>query len=171
LKLMGFRMDNTGIREGVSKARCVARIEVMNQRPLAIVDSAHNPASTRALVDVINEALPGRGGVLVFAANRDKDVPNMLRDLLPTFSKCVLTTIENNPRGMSVERLAEDVSAIQREIGDLNIDVFTAKNAAAAWEKAKQIAGDDDFVCIAGSFFLAAELRALVGQIESPRQT
>jgi len=171
LKLMGFRMDNTGIREGVSKARCVARIEVMNQRPLAIVDSAHNPASTRALVDVINEALPGRGGELVFAANRDKDVPNMLRDLLPTFSKCVLTTIENNPRGMSVERLAEDVSAIQREIGDLNIDVFTAKNAAAAWEKAKQIARDDDFVCVAGSFFLAAELRALVGQIESPRQT
>jgi len=37
--------------------------------------------------------------------------------------------------------------------------VHVTNNSAAAWKLARRLAGPDDLICVAGSFFLAAELR------------
>ncbi|MFT5528274.1 MAG: dihydrofolate synthase/folylpolyglutamate synthase [Pirellulaceae bacterium] len=168
LRTLGQPVELAEIRKGLAQARCAARIEVAKEQPLVILDSAHNLASVRALVNVIQEALPGREGILVFAANRDKDVFSMVRELLPAFSKCVVTTFDNSPRAMSVEQLVENVAAIQTELAGRAAAVYTADNASAAWEKARQLASGDAFICVTGSFFLAAEIRAIVRETLTP---
>ena len=118
------------------------------------------PASADALVKVIQEALPNREGVLVLAANQDKDVPAILSRLLPTFSKCILTKFDSNPRAMPVDSLAEMVATIQSNRALPNIEVFTEEDTITAWEKARTMATHDSYICATGSFFLAAELRS-----------
>ena len=37
-------------------------------------------------------------------------------------------------------------------------EIIMAKNPPAAWQQAREIAADDDLICITGSVFLVAEL-------------
>ena len=70
-----------------------------------ILDVAHNVASIQAIVEVLREDFPVGRRVLLFASSRDKDVPGMLRLLLPEFDHIVLTRFVTNPRAATVEEL------------------------------------------------------------------
>jgi len=46
-------LSDEQVRAGLSTAFCPARVEVVRRRPLVVVDSAHNPASIRALLETL----------------------------------------------------------------------------------------------------------------------
>ena len=108
LRERGWRADEAAIREGLSRVEMPARTEVLQQRPMVIVDAAHNVASARALIEVIRETCPrsrARQRILVFAASQDKDVAAMLRPLLAEFDVAILTRFLNNPRAANPSQL------------------------------------------------------------------
>lgn len=154
----GWHISDDAIRRGFASARCAARIEVMQRRPCVIVDVAHNVASIQAVLDVLQEQFRGRRRILVFAASRDKDVPGMLRLLLPEVDHIVLTRYVTNPRAVEVEEL----HSLARETlvpGNRPPPKITMESdPLAAWHIARKLADSDDLICITGSFFLAAEL-------------
>ena len=49
----GFDISDDAIMQGIAAARNPARIEVLQRRPLVILDGMHNPDSARALADVL----------------------------------------------------------------------------------------------------------------------
>ena len=155
----GWNISDDAIRRGLAAARCDARIEVIRRRPDVILDVAHNVASIQAIVEVLREQFPSGRRVLLFASSRDKDVPGMLRLLLPEFDQIVLTRYLTNPRAVAVKELH---SLIRETLIDgrarRRSEISVEPDPVAAWRYARQLARPEDLICITGSFFLAAEL-------------
>jgi dihydrofolate synthase/folylpolyglutamate synthase len=157
----GWQIDDEAVRAGLASATCGARIEVVARAPTIILDAAHNVASVQALVDalvnnfLINEISSRR--TLIFATSRDKDARGMLALLLPVFDRVLLTRYCNNPRWADPEDLAQIARELQAECS-----VEVLPDSAAALAVAQAASDPYDLICIAGSFFLAAELRPLL---------
>jgi dihydrofolate synthase/folylpolyglutamate synthase len=160
--------NETAYRAGFSAARCPARIEIVSRRPVVILDTAHNHASIRALIETLNENFPRGRRVLIFAASRDKDVRAMLRQLVSQFDTVMLTQFITNPRAVpawELERTATEVMAATKQPrASLLLHCSTP---LAAWSTCRQLLAPDDLACVSGSFFLAAEMQPLLA--DSPR--
>ncbi len=161
LQQQSFRISEEAIRSGLLQAKCPARIEVVQKRPTVILDVAHNLASIAALLEALDHrfATPMQQNrprrILVFASSRDKDPIGMLRLLLPKFDQAIVTKYVNNPRAVEPVELL----SLSQSIGGTT-KVEAAAEPQAAWQRARELSGPDDLICITGSFFLAAELRA-----------
>jgi dihydrofolate synthase/folylpolyglutamate synthase len=154
LRQQGWDIPEQAIRQGLAEVRWPARIEVLRRGPTVVLDAAHNVASIEALTQVLAESFSARRRLLVFATTRDKDAAGMVRVLSQKFDEVIFTRYQSNPRGLDPEALAAlaaNVPAARRHI---------CADAAAAWKLASQIAKPEDLICITGSFFIAAEMRA-----------
>jgi dihydrofolate synthase/folylpolyglutamate synthase len=155
LRELDFDVDDDAVRRGLAAAVCPARVQVLARRPTVILDAAHNVASIQALVETLDESFVARRRYLIFATTRDKDAFHMLRILLPSFDEVLLTRYVSNPRGVPVEDLMSVATAARPELADRAKAYPTPIAALAAL---REQVGGDDLVCIAGSFFLAADL-------------
>jgi dihydrofolate synthase/folylpolyglutamate synthase len=150
----GYPVAEAAIARGLARARLPARIEVIGRRPLVVADAAHNVASIESLLATVGPAIADRRPrVLLFAASRDKQVEEMLAVAGGQFEKVVLTRYTTNPRAASIERL----EAACRKAGLPTPRIATAPAAGIA--EARRLAGSAGSVIVAGSFFLAAEVR------------
>ncbi len=159
LRRQGWRIPETAIRAGLECVSWPARIEVIGRRPTIVLDAAHNVASVEALVEVLGESFAASRRLLVFATTCDKNLRGMLERLLPAFDAIAFTRYHSNPRGVPPEELA----ALAGEI-DPRREYHVAGDAEAAWAWAGKRLAPGDLLCIAGSFFIAAEMRAAIGQ-------
>jgi dihydrofolate synthase/folylpolyglutamate synthase len=141
--------------------------------PEVILDTAHNPASARALIAALAERPPAARRTLIVSISSDKDVRAVVAELVPHFERIIVTQYQENPRAVPAD-------ALMRIVGEwLQVDelrqpeVLTTTTPAKAWELATHSAMPGERICIAGSFFLAAELRPLVlkaqtGEVSEP---
>ncbi len=67
-----------------------ARIQIIQRRPLHIVDGAHNSDSLQALIQFLRQRHPLKKFALVFGAMDDKDLPSMVEALAPWSSRVYL---------------------------------------------------------------------------------
>jgi dihydrofolate synthase/folylpolyglutamate synthase len=158
----GWTIPEEAVRSALAMVKCPARVEVVRGSPTVVVDTAHNVASIEALCRTLRGTAE-RPRVLVFASSKDKDVPGMLRLLLPEFDEAVMTRYVNNPRARPPEALRDLAANVLTELRlPTPPRLHPAAEPRAAWQAAQQLAGKAGLICITGSFFLAAELRAIV---------
>jgi dihydrofolate synthase / folylpolyglutamate synthase len=156
LRERGWNISDEAVRAGLNRVVWPARIEILGARPTVIVDAAHNWAAVGALIQTLR-ARPSDGRrLLVFAGTRDKDVSGLLRQLIPEFDTLIFTQYVTNPRAMPAEQLFALAQSLAHVPGHV------APEPAAAWKLASRLARPEDLICIAGSFFIAAELRELI---------
>ena len=120
------------------------------------LDAAHNVASIQALVETLEESFSVARRLLIFATTHDKDVRGMLQCLLDHFDEVYFTRYSNNLRAVPPQELQQ----VAEELTGRRWPVFD--EPAAAWKAARRSAAASDLVCITGSFFLAAEMGAIV---------
>lgn len=146
--------------KGLQSVQLPARIEELGRHPQLFVDAAHNAASMRSLCETLPRQV-GRGGtrVFVFAASADKQLAEMLAATRGWADRLVLTRYTTNPRAASLESL---VDAAERAVPDLSENAVIEEDPLAATRRAASLAGTGGIVCVAGSFFLAAEVRAML---------
>jgi len=152
---LGFRVPAAAIARGLATARLPARVEILGSRPLVIVDAAHNVASLRALVETVAPTIDGlRPRVLVFSASDDKQIEAMIAIVAGAFDHVVLTRFASSPRATTLDRLRAACAraGVTRPL--------EAEPPAAALALARHLAGRAGSICVAGSFYLAAEVRA-----------
>jgi dihydrofolate synthase/folylpolyglutamate synthase len=164
LRRQGWLISTDAMRAGLATATLPGRIEVISRRPTVVLDVAHNVASVEALVDCLEESFAAKSRTLVFAASRDKDVPGMLRVLLPHFQRVILTEFKENLRAVPVEQIAkwaiEEMNLRDGAYSNWPI-VESNRQPSDAWQRALAMTEPGDLICITGSFFIAAELRGL----------
>jgi dihydrofolate synthase / folylpolyglutamate synthase len=158
LRQQSWCVSSDAMREGLLKAALPGRVELIAGKPNVVVDSAHNPASANALVAALAE-FPRLGRrTLILSVSCDKDVPAIVRELAPHFDRFVITQYQDNPRAVPANELAE---LVRVAVDGKGTAVPVCATPRDAWENARQSAMPDELVCIAGSFYLAAELRPL----------
>ena len=136
--------------------RWPARLEILGERPLVVLDCAHNVASVQALVQTLETSFPPGGRLLIFAGSNDKDLPGMIKVLAPHFRYAFLTRHGNTLRSVPAEQLAE----LFRQHSNLPFAV--CPRPVDAWHAARTYAQPSDLICITGSVFLAGALRPLL---------
>lgn len=153
LDTRGIAVSRGAIERGLARARLPARIERVAEAPTIVVDAAHNVASMQSLIDALAPLLDGhRKRALVFAASADKQIEQMIAVAAGRFDTVVVTRYTSSCRSAPIERL---VTAC-REAGLAEPRV--AANPRQAIRIATSCVGRHGVVCVAGSFFLAAEV-------------
>lgn len=152
----GWSVPESARRTGLAGLRWPARVEIVSDRPTIVVDAAHNVASVQALVATLDECFESPRRLLIFAATLDKDISGMLALLLPAFDHIYFTHYSSNPRGVPIDKLV----ALATEQGANHFSCCDSPEHA--WKTVRNAARPDSLICITGSFFIAAELRALV---------
>lgn len=145
------------IAEGLRQVRWPLRIQQVAERPRVILDTAHNDASIRALCETVAH-LPDQRRVLIFGTSRDKDVRAMLSILDGQFDDVILTRYVKNPRALPLDQLTDVAGE------ELSGPTWVETDPAAAWRKARALAGPADLICVTGSLFLAAEFQSLLSE-------
>lgn len=150
----GWRLPEAARREALQQLRLPGRVEVFPGTPTVVIDTAHNEASAQALAGALAELGDFGRRTLVLAASRDKDVRAIVGRLAPCFDRVIATRYLENPRAVAPDDLADLVGEYQA--------AEVVRDPREAFDAALRDAGEDDLVCVAGSFFIAAELRPVI---------
>jgi len=149
----GWPVSEEAMAAGLRATELPARISIRSDNPLIIIDAAHNEDSMKALIEaVFPQKAQRRPCILVFAASQDKQIESMLAAASGWFDHVILTQYHTNPRAASLQQLAIAAQSVGMHQPHL---VETPKKALAL---AKVMAQTSGLICVAGSFFLAAEL-------------
>ena len=141
----------------VAAHRWPGRFEVAQEKPLVLLDGAHNPAATQALAGELQRLSGERpvantddAWVLVVGAGTGHDASGILRALAPVAQRVLLTS-SDHPRAQSPAALADLTP------DGLAIEQVPASNQAL--KRALVLAGPKGLVCVAGSLHLVARAR------------
>jgi dihydrofolate synthase/folylpolyglutamate synthase len=159
LRHQGWLVSADAMRRGLACATLPGRVEVIIGEPTVVLDSAHNPASARALVEALAELPAASRRTLVLSISHDKDLPAIVRELVPHFDRYLVTQYQENPRAVPAEKLAD---LLRLTLAGASADVVVCPTPPSAWRYAIDTATPGERVCIAGSFYLTAEMRPLV---------
>jgi dihydrofolate synthase / folylpolyglutamate synthase len=133
--------------DGIAKTLWPGRLEQIAARPAVILDGAHNPAGTRALVRYIQRFYSDRRMWLVYAVMRDKAINEIVGLLFPLAHRIILTR-PANARAMDPEDIPAPHAIVTHHVSE-----------------ALELVNDvppDDVVFITGSLFVVGEARALL---------
>ncbi len=138
------------MRAGLSQVSWPLRLEVTQSAPLILLDAAHNDASMHELCRAAL-SIPAQTRTLIFGTSRDKEAAVMLGIAGGAFDQLIVTKYSTNPRAWPVDELVELAKSTTRT------PVQSCATVAEALNLARQQSQPGDLICIAGSFFLAAE--------------
>jgi dihydrofolate synthase/folylpolyglutamate synthase len=153
LKSSGYKIDNAKAAEGLHKVFLAGRMEMICDAPRVMIDGAHNAASIRTLMHAIGQNIPYDSMVVIFGCNSDKDVEGMLRELQYGADKVIFTR-SNSARAMSPQDLADMYTEICGKMCQ------TATSIGESLRLAKNAVGNEDLICITGSFYLIGQVKA-----------
>src|SRR5262249_29651077 len=86
----GFNISHSAIREGLNKVLWPGRLEKIQERPLVLLDGAHNPAAAQEVAEFVREHLARRTLRLVYASMRDKAIDEISQILFPLAAEVYL---------------------------------------------------------------------------------
>lgn len=149
---LGYPLSEEQIRAGIAQTRWPGRLELVGEKPRILLDGAHNPAATKILKNALQEDFPRRQLILVLGIMGDKDIPQMMADLVPLADFLILT----KPH---LERSAP-LEVLRKEAEGYSKKIKLIAEVAEALEEAIAMADAEDLVLVSGSLFTVGEARA-----------
>lgn len=146
----GFDISDDAIMQGIAAARNPARIEVLQRRPLVILDGMHNPDGARALADVLRAGRV-QGLTAVMGVLQGKGEAEMLRALSPHLAR-VYAVQPSSPRALPAGQLA---AAARQVCGQVSV----WQDVPLAVQDALRTCQGGVLIC--GSLYLAAQVRPM----------
>jgi dihydrofolate synthase/folylpolyglutamate synthase len=158
----GIEPREQAVREAAAETVVQGRLQVVGEDPLTVLDGAHNPDATRALVQALPEILdarPPRPVGLVLGVLEDKDAASMLAALLPVCERAWFTAPPSS-RALSP-------AALQSLARQLGFDVVDGDRSEIVQQPARALAeaqrwarerGAGAAVLVTGSVYLVGDL-------------
>jgi dihydrofolate synthase/folylpolyglutamate synthase len=143
----------TAIARGLAEVSWPGRLEVMQEHPLVVLDSAKDAEATRALSEAVDE-LPHRKLIAVISMSSDKNIPEMIRHLASVTDEFIVTS--HSVMGRAAER-----DFIGGEVDKYVLPWVSVEKVEDAVNAALFKAGRDDMILVAGSVFVVGEARRI----------
>ena len=151
LRGRGWHISEDTVRAGLREVKWPARFEILNRKPLFILDGGHNPQCAEALMRSVSELLPGKRAVFLTGVLADKDYRQIMELMMPKAQEFVCLTPVSD-RALSADALADYLTrhgAKACACGDIPTGIRRALTAA----------GEDGVVIAFGSLYLAGAIR------------
>lgn len=143
------RVFPAAVRDGLVAVRWPGRFEVVPGRPLVIIDGAHNPAGAAVLRATLDEVFPGRPVFFVLGILADKDIAGVTAALVRA-ADGVVAVKPLSDRAAEPAAVLAGLAARRAE---------AAATVAEGVDRAREMAGPDGLVCVAGSLYLVGPAR------------
>lgn len=101
-----FKVDDFQLVRGINQTDWPGRFEFLDSNVPIIIDGAHNPAGIKNLC--VSLANLDKKFVIVFSALKDKDINNMLMQLLSKKYDIIITTFENGRKASKSDLMIDD---------------------------------------------------------------
>lgn len=151
---LAYRPSPEAIQKGLGQIGLatgyMGRMQVLQQKPLILLDAGHNADGIQALL----HSMPSNGGRLhvLFGASADKDIQSVL-SLFPSDTYFTWTQAKV-VRAMEAERL-------KNEALKLGYSGKAYQSAQKGFKAVKQMLSSEDILLVCGSVFLVAEVLKL----------
>ncbi len=146
------------LAHGLRQARLPGRLEVVAERPLTILDGAHNPDKMAAAAAALEVAYPDRRRIVVMGMKSDK----ALEDVLPlALARAeVLVATQFYVKGLWQPIPAADLARLAQRVAP-HVTVYVVDDPLQATALAQSLARPQDMVWITGSLYLVGDVREL----------
>jgi dihydrofolate synthase/folylpolyglutamate synthase len=144
-----FVIPDAAIQRGIAQVRWPGRLDVVQARPLVILDGAHNADGVAALVRELPAIVGGRGVHLLFGVMRDKRWQPMVETLAAHVAR-VTVVPALPPRGEDPEVLARAFAPY--------CPVSIASSPLRGLLDLSESVGQEHAILVAGSLFLVGEI-------------
>jgi len=151
LKLNGWVVERTHMINGINNLKMPARVEVVNDKPLTIIDGGHNPEGIDALCAALKKYFSDRKIIAVFGMMKDKNYEYAIKTLTPLCSR-IYTVTASNPRSMPAKELAKLIKPYCSKVKAVD-------SIEKAYLKANKKAEENDVVLVSGSLYLASDIK------------
>ncbi len=143
-------VDEDTIRGGISSINWAGRMQVLSQKPLIIVDGAHNVHGVTALTKTLNKVFPSKKLIYVLSILADKDYSEMIR-LFCCKAKQIYVAQNKSDRAASAAAQKEAVARYE-------VPVCACSSVAEALKTAIENAGEADVIVAGGSLYTVGEV-------------
>src|SRR3990170_3046164 len=157
----GYEILEYAIRKGFQDVFWPGRLEVVSEKPLVVLDSAHNPAGADILSEALQSEFNYKRLFLVVGIMKDKDIKGILSRLLPLAHTAILTQPQIK-RAASLTLLDKYVRPYSKKVKLIN-------NVEDACRTALSMSSAADMVCITGSIFTVGEARRFLLRVRTGR--
>lgn len=152
LTAQGVSIPEEAVRKGIAEAVWPARLEWAGN---VLIDGAHNPQGVDALVQYVDNFLPGRRRVLLTGVLSDKLQNEMLGQMVH-IAREIVTVTPDTPRAMAAAEYAAHLNV-------LGAEAVPAETLEEGLALAQAKAGPEGVVIAAGSLYFAGGLRTVMG--------
>ena len=153
-----FNITDGNIKSGISKTILPARVEIISEKPLVILDGGHNEDGAKAFYNAVLPELENKSRVIVIAGMMgDKSVEKSLKPLMKKADVFFAVT-PKNPRAMKCLELAEVANKYSKE-------VIATENVKDAVKVANLMLDENAVLLVVGSLYLAGEIREALLEI------
>lgn len=150
LRDLGNEISDSAMREGLKAAKIRGRFEIIWEKPLVIIDGAHNEDGAQVLVDSLREIFGDKKHLFVYGSMSDKDYSRVL-DLSLPLAKKYFTVRPDNDRALTGAELKE---IIEKKGGRAQ----AYETVSQALDAAIAEAGPEDSIICFGSLYQVGQI-------------
>ena len=160
LNKKGIPISDEAIQKGLANPLWPGRLEEVSLHPTIILDGAHNPSAMRALAQAISHDLDFKRLVLVMGIMEDKDITNILAEIVPLAHR-VIYTRPAYYRAANPQHIMDRAKKFKKD-GEVKVPLSTAI------ERARMVADANDLIVITGSLFTVGEAKTYLDPVHFP---
>lgn len=151
LREKGINISEEAVRTGLEKAYLPGRLEVLREKPTLMIDGAHNLDGAQKLIHALKEWFTYDKLILVMGMVSGHSVEDVVGTLAPHADKFITTA----PQSIRAASAASITEVAEKHC----TDVEQVEPVSEAVRRALEIAGEDDLICVTGSFYTIGEAR------------
>jgi len=145
------------VEKGMHRAQLQCRFEIMQEKPLVILDGAHNRSKIRSTIVNLKNVSFKKLHVII-GISEGKDSEAILKQIIPLADSVSITRFQIRDRKCAHPKV---LFKIARKYSKKNSSITTFLDPIHALSMNLKRATSNDLVLVVGSFFLAGELRKL----------
>ena len=151
LSRQGYMISDKNIEEGINSFFIPGRLECVCNKPLVLLDAAHNEGAMLEFSKTLKNHSQGRRVVALCAFMKDKAYEKAISHLAVLCDKMIFTNVDPL-RGESPSVLCESAKVYCS-------DVISEADCEKAYSLALDGLSDDDILLVSGSFYLVSDIR------------
>ncbi|MFC4652547.1 bifunctional folylpolyglutamate synthase/dihydrofolate synthase [Lactococcus nasutitermitis] len=146
---VGIALTEEQIRAGIREAYWPARMEKIAEKPLTLLDGAHNVHAMERLLLNLKEEFAGKKITIIFSAITTKDISQMITMLQTIENSHLILTTFDYPKALHLEdfRYLEDD------------DVELAPSWQLALVRMRKSLKEDEILLVTGSLYFSSQVR------------
>ena len=153
LNKKGFDVSTGSILEGLKNVKWPGRFEIVNKKPLIILDSAHNPEAMKKLFQSLSD-FKYKNLIVIIGISDNKDFVSMYKIVKDNSPRIIIAT-KAKYRGLDTRIIA---GTFKKD----KLNIQTINDVVKATKKAITCSDYNDLILITGSIFTVSEARDLL---------